>query len=616
VTYQARKTVANRFGETAGVSDFFDERPLCFPGTPFFPSLLGTNSSFRRTALHEVGGFDHAYAYMLDETDLCLRIVDAGYRIVYEPDALVFHQFAQSHIRSARRVPRSHYPGSVSRTYYVLRHGAPLSEKRAEDVLKNFRDDLMSSHDWFARHGEITPAHRLSLDNDVMFGMRDGRMLAAKVHASGAPKRGELRTDVEPSPFQQLPRASGLRIVLVTRYFPPKHDSGIPRWMKMTAEGMIARGHVVHVITHAEGSPTTHFENGFWVHAIADDGSRSAMELAIKYDVPESIAAWASAVGKEVNRIKSFGVDVISFPIWDLEGLGVLDDPSIGVVMSLMTTYAMAKPFKPDWNARPLYEHFHVNRVIAAEARLLNSVPNIHANSKAIIADLSAAYGVDAGERVHVSFNGTTDPLKQNGWEMRPGPAPGAPVTVSFVGRFEPRKGFDIACAVFARLLEDIEDVHFNLVGDEVSESAIEVMEKTGASALRTDRRVTFRGKVSRQELDELYMESDVVVMPSRYESFGLVAVEAMAAGAPVVALSAGGLSEVVTDGQSGYLIDPGPNEVAEMTKRLRALVTDRNLLLKMRAGARTRYTSTFTVEKMVETVEPLYYRAAKRKMP
>ena len=96
VRYQVRKTICDRYGNAYNVSPFFDERPLNFVGTPYYPSLLGTNSSFRRSALSGIGGFDHAFAYFLDETDVCLRIVDAGWKVLYQPDALVYHQFAPS----------------------------------------------------------------------------------------------------------------------------------------------------------------------------------------------------------------------------------------------------------------------------------------------------------------------------------------------------------------------------------------------------------------------------------------------------------------------------------------------------------------------------------------
>lgn len=131
VAFQVRKTICDRFGNAYFPSDFFDERPLSFPGSPFYTSLLGTNSSFRATALREIGGFDHTFAYLLDETDICLRLVDRGYRIVYEPNALVYHQFAPSHIRSKNKIAKTLYPSAVSKSYFIRKHGGEFSERRA-----------------------------------------------------------------------------------------------------------------------------------------------------------------------------------------------------------------------------------------------------------------------------------------------------------------------------------------------------------------------------------------------------------------------------------------------------------------------------------------------------
>jgi len=80
--YQCKYTVCNRHGEAF----FFNnhEPSGYMPSTKnsfLFPSLLGTNSSFRRDILIDVGGFDENYAYMLDETDVCLRIHDKGFKI-------------------------------------------------------------------------------------------------------------------------------------------------------------------------------------------------------------------------------------------------------------------------------------------------------------------------------------------------------------------------------------------------------------------------------------------------------------------------------------------------------------------------------------------------------
>ena len=98
--FQSRKVLCDRYGNAHSVSAMFDERPFSRIGSPLYPSLLGTNSSFRRNALERIGGFDNTFSYFLDETDVCLRLVDVGYLVVFEPSALVFHQFAPSHLRT------------------------------------------------------------------------------------------------------------------------------------------------------------------------------------------------------------------------------------------------------------------------------------------------------------------------------------------------------------------------------------------------------------------------------------------------------------------------------------------------------------------------------------
>ncbi len=79
----------------------------------------------------------------------------------------------------------------------------------------------------------------------------------------------------------------------------------------------------------------------------------------------------------------------------------------------------------------------------------------------------------------------------------------------------------------------------------------------------------------------------DVAVVPSLYESFGLVALEALACGLPVIAAAAGGLKEIIVDGECGLLVPPG--DAAALTRALRLLLTDESLRLRLGVGARLR---------------------------
>ena len=138
---------------------------------------------------------------------------------------------------------------------------------------------------------------------------------------------------------------------------------------------------------------------------------------------------------------------------------------------------------------------------------------------------------------------------------------------VLFVGRLQPHKGPDIAVRSFAealaRDLAGTEDVVLAIVGGPSGASSgaevARLMEL--ATALGIAERVMLFPPQPQQRLADFYAASEAVLVPSRSESFGLVALEAQACGTPVVAAATGGLRFIVEDGQTGYTVaghDPG----------------------------------------------------------
>src|SRR5579859_7717820 len=94
----------------------------CFPGSFKFPHLLGTNATYRRSALLEIGGFDEEFDYYLDETDVCLRMIDAGFVIRQIAGAFVYHRFKPSYIRDNLQICTYWYPVVKNKVYFLLRH--------------------------------------------------------------------------------------------------------------------------------------------------------------------------------------------------------------------------------------------------------------------------------------------------------------------------------------------------------------------------------------------------------------------------------------------------------------------------------------------------------------
>jgi len=136
---------------------------------------------------------------------------------------------------------------------------------------------------------------------------------------------------------------------------------------------------------------------------------------------------------------------------------------------------------------------------------------------------------------------------------------------VLFVGRIQPLKGIELLLRAFAYLLSGwVEGPRPRLMvvgGDNLADpsdpESIELARLRGlAEELGVVDDVTFRGAVPHDVLPTYYSAADAVVVPSLYESFGLVALEAMACGTPVVASRVGGLQSTVRDGESGFLVD------------------------------------------------------------
>lgn len=138
--------------------------------------------------------------------------------------------------------------------------------------------------------------------------------------------------------------------------------------------------------------------------------------------------------------------------------------------------------------------------------------------------------------------------------------------TVLFVGRIDPVKGLDTWFRAMGLVLEAEPSLRNRmcvcLIGGDVDDD-----DDPDSEMLRLDKlkdelglgdMVTFLGGRAQSSLPYYYASADVVVMPSRYESFGLAALEAMACGTPVVASDVGGLSFIVRDGETGFLVPEG----------------------------------------------------------
>jgi phosphatidylinositol alpha-mannosyltransferase len=171
-----------------------------------------------------------------------------------------------------------------------------------------------------------------------------------------------------------------------------------------------------------------------------------------------------------------------------------------------------------------------------------------------------------------------------------------------FVGRLDQRKGFPVAVAAFARLASSHPELRLLVAGDGPERSAVDVL----PADVRP--RVTMLGTVSNQDLPRYHAASDLFLGPAiGGESFGIVLVEAMAAGLPVVASDIAGYDEVVRDGVDGLLVPP--DDPAALAVAIGKVLDDPALARRLGDAGRER-AAAFDWSVIEERIEGLYEKA------
>lgn len=177
-----------------------------------------------------------------------------------------------------------------------------------------------------------------------------------------------------------------------------------------------------------------------------------------------------------------------------------------------------------------------------------------------------------------------------------------------FVGTLVPRKNVPLLVHAFARLVPDLEpDVRLVLAGADDGDEAARV--RSLVTDLGLAGRVVFTGYLTNAELAGLYGGASVFVLPSRYEGFGMILLEAMAAGVPVVCTAAGSLPEVL--GDAGILVPD--NDPAVMADAVRRVLTVPALAVDLMARGSARLTA-FSWRDTAEQTLALYRQVAARK--
>jgi len=178
---------------------------------------------------------------------------------------------------------------------------------------------------------------------------------------------------------------------------------------------------------------------------------------------------------------------------------------------------------------------------------------------------------------------------------------------VLYVGRYTPIKGLDRLFKIF-RYLTHLPHLRLVMVGGDGEHSPMFRQLQSMAKALHIENRLVFAGRVDQETLPEYYSAADVLAVPSYYESFGLVALEALACGTPVVTTLVGAMEEIVKDGVTGYVAkDTDPQHYARLIETILLKQQQNSLSLSKIRSSVAEYTWTRSASLLLEA-----YRSAR----
>lgn len=172
-------------------------------------------------------------------------------------------------------------------------------------------------------------------------------------------------------------------------------------------------------------------------------------------------------------------------------------------------------------------------------------------------------------------------------------------IVVGSVGRLSTEKGHDILLKAFALALKKVPDMRLVIVGDGSESENLKAITKRH----EISEKVSFPGNTN--DVRGFLSGMDIFVLPSRYESQGIAAMEAMSAGLPVIASDVGGIPGIITDQVEGLLVNPEDTEA--LANAIEKLAEDTALRKKLAANGRNRAEKDFRVEKMLSAYETLY---------
>lgn len=386
-----------------------------------------------------------------------------------------------------------------------------------------------------------------------------------------------------------------MKILMLTWEYPPRIVGGIARVVHDLSHRLIKDGHEVTVVTYKEGN----------VPDFEDDKGVKVYRIGNYMINPNNFIDWIMQMNfnlvAKANEIiaKEGNFDVIHAHDWLVAYAAKTLKNSYGtpIVATIHATEAGRNSGIHDETQRYIND---------TEWMLTYEASEVIVNSNYMKSELQRLFGLPF-EKINVVPNGVNLNLYsgvERDYEFRRQYAADNEKIILFVGRLVYEKGIQHLIAAMPKILEKYHDSKLVIAGkggmlDEL---------KAQVNAMGISNKVYFTGYLNSKQVVKMYKCADVAVFPSTYEPFGIVALEGMLSGTPVVVSDVGGLNEIVQHGENGMKSYAGnPNSLADS---IVSLLYDPALCMKVAKNAKAKVRAEYNWQKIAQDTHFAYQKA------
>lgn len=394
-----------------------------------------------------------------------------------------------------------------------------------------------------------------------------------------------------------------MKVLMVSWEYPPVVVGGLGRHVHHLATALADAGHEVVVLSRRPSGtdPSS--------HPTADDISEGVRVIAAaqdphEFDFGSDMMAWTLAMGHSMVRAglaikgsdtEPWKPDVVHAHDW------LVAHPAIALaeyfdVPLISTIHATEAGRHSGWVSGRISRQVH-----AVESWLVHESDSLITCSASMSDEITELFGPGLAE-IRVIRNG----IDVARWPFAPRRPRQGPAQLLYLGRLEYEKGVHDAIAALPRIRRTHPGTTLTIAGSG-TQLAWLVEQARKHKVLRA---TSFVGHLNHDDLVGLLHAADAAVLPSHYEPFGIVALEAAATGTPLVTSNVGGLGEAVINGQTGMSYPP--RDIAGLADAVRRVLDDPQAAQRMADAARERLTSDFDWNTVAEETAQIYL-AAKR---